>query len=123
VALSHLATEAGASLAAPADDLTALRFVRKRVHHQWAKALELVDVTIPPPTIRGGGGGRRGGRVTMIRPASVGAWLWVLEAHLPLPKDPRHHDPDGKAAYVSRLEGQQAHLVLERFSAGLTELR
>jgi hypothetical protein len=110
------------SISAEEDDLQGLRFARNRAQHQWANAVELRHITSPPAPIPGGRR-RRGPTVRMTRPASVWAWVWVDEAQLPPPDDPKHDHADQKAAYKSRLQGKPAHEVLDRLSGALTALR
>ena len=121
VPLWMLARKTNVKLGADDADLRGLREARNRAHHQWAEALELGTLTLPPaPIIAGGGPGR--GRVQFIRPTTAWAWMWIEEARLP-PPDRGHGHPDDRQAYIDRLEGQPAHEVLDRFSAGLTTLR
>jgi hypothetical protein len=123
VALDARATKSpGVSIAAEKDDLQALRFARNRAGHQWVSAVELRDITSPPAPIIGGRS-RRGATVRMTRPASIWAWVWIDEAQLPPPDDPKHDHLDQKAAYESCLQGKPAYEVLERLSVALTALR
>jgi hypothetical protein len=121
VPLWMLAKKTGVTLKIDESDLRGLREARNRAHHQWAEALELEDITLPPaPIIAGGGSGR--GRVTYIRPTSAWAWVWVEEARLPPPVKGHEH-PKDRAAYIDRLESRPAYEVLSRISDGLSSLR
>jgi hypothetical protein len=115
VALSDLAKKTGTAIAIPPDELLGLRFARNRVHHGWGQALEVGDVLWPQPLVMT----NRPGGSRLIGPVVVKAWVWL----------PARRPPRGwpqltlRAAYVRKLQGQQAHGVLERLAAGLSTLR
>jgi len=126
VSLDGLADESGVTITADPDDLLGVRLARNRAGHQWANALALKDIPLPPPPTIVGGGRSPYQRhtVTIIRPASAWAWVWVEESALPSP-DPSHagrHYQAQKAAYENRLQGRPAHEVLDRLHAALAHL-
>jgi hypothetical protein len=61
---------------------------------------------------------RRRARSRATGPVTVRTWRWVDASRLIGRSDRR-----GEAAYVTRLQRQQAHGVLERLSVGLNALR
>lgn len=99
-------------------DLLALELARNRSHHQWLSALQVADILNPV-----GGFKRyttaRGARVHESRPVSIQAWVWAKLADLPGGRSKK----GAEEAYVERLEGQQARIVLDRVSAALRDLR
>lgn len=74
----------------------AITFVRGRVHHHWASAVD--------PD-------RENGR-----------WVWVRAANLPLPSEKGYLDPEGEELYIEFLEGRPVLDVLETVAARITAL-
>ena len=85
--------------------MRAVRYVRNRVHHQWALALRGRDVP-QPGVLRAGGGSR------LMPPTVVFDWFWKPLNELP-PPGKKWPDWKGRAAYVDLLEGEPARLALE----------
>ncbi len=115
VALSDLARTTKTPIPGDPGDLAGLRFARNRVHHQWANALEVGDVLWPQPLVMT----NKTGGSKLAGPTVVQTWKWVPVAQLPA----GHPQPQLETAYAARLEGQQAHGVLERIAASLSPLR
>jgi hypothetical protein len=91
--------------------------VRNRVHHQWALALEPLDVIWPSVVTNRVGGSR------VISPPIVLDWHWVPVPDLP-PPDSSHPDTKGKRAeqkeaYADHLADRPARLALRDFAAFL----
>ena len=82
----------------PTDDhLSAMRFARDRVHHQWADAFEL-DLGVIGILGLGELGKMQLGR-------TAGAFPWRPVGDLPL-APPSHANPAGRAAYGRAFEGK-----------------
>jgi hypothetical protein len=98
--------------------LLAMRFVRGRVHHQWALALEPVDVPVATITVQlGTGMGRSGVRP----PAVVRDWHWLPVERLRLPRKGREHKNKEKA-YRCLLAGHPVRETLEQLAPTLDRL-
>jgi hypothetical protein len=81
-----------------AEVMAGFRFVRNRVHHQWADALVLVDGGITFP---------------ITFPARFSEWHWRLADELP-PEDPKHPaHPDEERAYRDLLEHRPVRHTLD----------
>jgi hypothetical protein len=76
--------------------LNGLRFVRNRVHHQWAQAIDPESVEPPPPKGTGIHSTSNFGATQVRR------WLWRDIRDLPDP-DPGREDPDGLSDYKHHL--------------------
>jgi hypothetical protein len=72
-----------------------VRFVRNRLHHQWADALRLDE----------------GRRYPRTYPLVYFSWVWRPVEDLPTP-DPRRSDQVGRAAYAELLAGHSAEGTL-----------
>lgn len=70
-----------------------LRYVRNRVHHQWA------DAVIPEES------------AVIIDSTAYSPWVWRRIDDLPVPVKGRE-DPRGRAAYEKSLAGREAHKIL-----------
>jgi hypothetical protein len=114
------------SLPIDPDEWLALKYARNRADHQWGMALRLAD-DVPfrggPMTRWFGDRSRRRAMAFRIEPTVIKDWVWVDDAQLPPPSDPKWLDPKGQAAYIDLLEGKPAREALERFSAVLTPFR
>lgn len=80
---------------AGAEVLAGIRYVRNRVHHDWADALQEED----------------GARFPMRFPVVFHSWIWRPVDELPTP-NPRHADESGRDAYEEMLAGTRAEDVL-----------
>jgi hypothetical protein len=92
-----------------------LRFVRNRVHHQWADALEARDE--PNPVGLVARAGVQGSRI--VGPPTVLVWFWKPLNQLPPPDRP---DPKGEAAYRAHLAGEPARHALDHLDGLLPAL-
>jgi hypothetical protein len=80
-----------------------LRYVRNRVHHQWADAL-VVDGGLPFP---------------INLPATFSAFLWRPASDLPTPPNEGREAP-GRTAYAKALAGRRADDALEEMRHAFT---
>jgi hypothetical protein len=91
----------------PDDVASALRFVRGRVHHRWADAVEFRnDVQLPPVWL----GWQVGKHIYHTDPTVYSDWCWRPAADLP------KGQARGEAVYVQLLEGQQVKSTLTPFT-------
>jgi hypothetical protein len=90
-----------------------VRYVRNRVHHQWAAALVGRDVPAPRVIVAGGAV-----RSRVIGPPVVFDWFWKPAAELPLPSL-RRPDRKGRAAYEDLLAGRPASAALSEIESAL----
>jgi hypothetical protein len=89
-----------------------LRWVRNRVQHQWAEALEPgKPVRIEPLPSKKNGQSR-------MEPMFLTIWLWRPVEGLPNPEK-GHEQPELRKAYETELAGEVAELPLERFLVDL----
>jgi hypothetical protein len=116
IAIINFAADNGIVITADADDLAGLEFARDRVHHQWAKALQLIQR--PNAVVRT----NRGGSARISGPAVIGEWIWAPIPLMP-PAPLEHAKLDEEMAYHRVLEENPAHLVLARLSAALDPFR
>jgi hypothetical protein len=79
-----------------AESMSGLRYVRNRVHHQWADALRLDE---------------EGRRYPRRYPIKYFEWVWRDLAELP-PAPPEREDRRGRERYVELLEGAPAEVTL-----------
>jgi hypothetical protein len=86
------------------DLLWAIRFVRNRVVHQWADAVEGRNVPNPPGLVI-----RAAGRTRMLGPPVVWDWFWRDRGSLP--HGTNNH---GGPAYDTLLAGQPVRLALDQ---------
>lgn len=84
--------------------MSGLRYVRNRVHHQWADAMIEQE---PNPSESG--------------PIWIDIWGWRPINELPSPSGGRE-DPDGRAAYRDFLEGEAVEDALVSFAKSLVFL-
>ena len=93
----------------------ALQFVRGRVHHRWAEAIEFrTDVVLPRMTINFGGSGAH-----FVQPGAIADWCWCQADDLPggtRSSSSRSSQRSGEAHYRHLLAGQQARSALEQLS-------
>jgi hypothetical protein len=89
------------------DTVRGLRFVRNRVHHQWADALEARDVPFAPGLVTVAGAGRP----RIVGPPTVVDWFWRPLSQIPA-APPAHANPAGEKAYAAHLEGEPARKAL-----------
>jgi hypothetical protein len=87
------------------DPLSAVRFARNRVHHQWATAFRRFDV--PPPPMVVTATGRRGAGATIIHGGGFW-WHWIKAAELPVGRA----DPGRERLYKDLLEDKPAATTL-----------
>ena len=83
-----------------------VRYVRNRLHHQWAFALRGRDVP-QPIVVRATGGSR------VIGPVVVFDWFWKPLQELPPPDQGQPDDPLGQTSYERHLAEQPARCALE----------
>lgn len=88
-----------------------LRFVRNRVHHQWADALEGRELPVSSPLTVGG--------ATVTVSGDTVDWFWKPLAALP-DAPTRHPDPSGQQAYEDQLAGKPARDAIEQLKRLLT---
>jgi hypothetical protein len=101
-------------------EMQGVRYVRNRVHHDWAAALVARDFPGPPALTAAGGRGRdRGGGATYTR-GLISDWFWKPLDNLPPAERP---DPVGEPAYVKLLANRQAREVLEEIERAFGEWR
>lgn len=92
-------------------EMKGVRYVRNRVHHDWALALVARDFP-GPPTVTVGGRGREGGLIF--------DWFWKPLDNLPRAE---RRDDEGKSAYVELLAAKQARAALEAIERAFNEWR
>jgi hypothetical protein len=85
--------------------LSAVRFARNRVLHQWADTLEAREYPAPIVHTNRPGGSR------IIMPPFLWDWFWREVHELPSPS-PRLPDRHGKRCYVELLAGRRARDAL-----------
>ena len=90
----------------PPQRASALRFIRSRVHHRWADAVEFRDDVVLKPIWLGWQQGRH---VYFTDPAVYAAWCWRSLSELPAGDERR------RAAYAAELEGEPVHIVVSEF--------
>jgi hypothetical protein len=95
------------------DLLTAVRFARNRVHHQWARALTRYDSPGVPMIMQATSSSR------LIGPPPGFWWCWVETKDLPS----GHSWPEGEAAYSAQLAGKRADVTLADLLPVLEALR
>jgi hypothetical protein len=90
--------------------LDGLRWVRNRVHHQWADALELAPFFLGPMVAAG---------KSRINPGPFYHWVWRQPEELPPGDRP---DPKGEQAYRNLLARRQARQALDAIEQFLDSL-
>jgi len=81
--------------------IRALRFVRDRVHHQWADAVYI----------------RPGVSVPVEIPTRLSDWVWIEASQLPVPLEEHFRNPHGKKLYQQLLEDRAVRYSLSEAEA------